>query len=454
MDRSTLYPYQNKMIDWIVEKERCALHVSMGLGKTIATLTAIVDLFSTCAIRRVLIIAPLKVTLTVWPKEIARWEHTKWLTHTALNGSPQTRRLKLLQKTHIHIINRELVPWLYTTMQEVSYLPYDMAVVDESSSFKSPSANRTKALRKISSSVDRFVELTATPASNSLLDLWTQIYFLDFGASLETSFAKYKAKYFIEDYMGYSLTVRGKDTVKLIADKIKHLCLVLETEDYLVLPDMIEHVEEVELSPLLRIGYKKLETEFMLDLDASKGTVVAFNSAVKVGKLLQYCNGSIYVDEDKYAPVHNLKIDRLLELIEAAEGKPVLVAYTYRSDKERILAAIPEAVVLDRKGSQVDSWNRGEIPVLLAHPASAGHGINLQYGGHIVIWYGLCWSLELFTQFNGRIHRQGQTEPTQIYYILIKDSVDNVVHEALKEKDISQKELLFKLKQQVLEDLK
>lgn len=442
------------MVDWILNTKRCALHAGMGLGKTVATLTAIVDLFAACEITRVLIISPLKVALTVWPKEIENWEHTKWMSYTNITGPAIERALKLKTESCIHLINRELIPWLFDTLQTMRYMPYDMIVVDESSSFKSSTAHRTKALKKIAPVAKHFVELTATPASNSLIDLWSQIYLLDQGKSLESTIDKYKSKYFISDYMGYKLSVRGPEILSEITGKIKHMCLSLATEDYLAMPEKIEYVEEVSFTPELLKGYRTLEKEFLLDLEADKGKIIAFNAATKVGKLLQYCNGEVYITKDEAVSVHDLKLNRLLELIEAAEGQPVVVAYSYRSDRERILKALPQAVALDRKGSQIPAWNRGEIPILLAHPMSAGHGINLQYGGHIIIWYGICWSLELFIQFNGRIHRQGQTKPTQIYYILIKNSVDNVVHEALKEKDISQKELLLKLKHQVLEDLR
>lgn len=452
MNKNNLHKYQRKMVNWVIEKERCALYADMGLGKTISTLTAINELFNVCEISKVLVIAPLKVILNTWAKEIEQWDHTKWMRYTLLLGTPIERRLKLYEKTQIHLINRELVPWLYETFKLLSIMPYDMIIVDESSSFKANGAKRTKALKKISPTVNRFVELTATPASNGLIDLWPQIYMLDFGERLGKTLSEYQAKYFDSDFMGYKLTLK-KEAKDIIYSKLEDLCLRLSSEDYLELPDKMEHKVELDFPPKLWEGYKMLEKDFLLELSKDEN-IVAFNSGAKVNKLLQYCNGAVYIDENNYASIHDLKLDALEEIIEESQGEPILIAYSFRHDKERILKRFPGAVVLDRKGTQMEAWNKGQISLMLAHPASAGHGINLQHGGNIIVWYGQNWSLELVTQLNGRIHRQGQTKPVQIYYILMRDTVDNIVFQAIQDKDVTQKELLNRLKLKVIEDLK
>lgn len=446
MNRTDLRPYQERMVEHIRDTRKGALWAGMGLGKTVSALTAISDLFDELEISRVLIIAPLKVMLRVWPQEIEYWDHTKWMSYTILNGDPNSRRYKVEMETQIHIINREMVTWLFETLKGMKKFPYDMVIVDESSSFKNFSAKRTKALMKMSFHADYFIELTATPASNTLLDLWTQIFMLDKGERLGRILGHYRELYFEPDYMGYSNTLK-EGAAEVIYNKLADICLTLKSEDYLKLPPRMEHNIYVELSGPLRKKYEVLENEFVIELE--KEEFAAINSGALVNKLLQFCNGAVYIGEKLYSNIHDLKLDALEEIIEQCGDEPLLVAYQFRSDMERIKQRFPQAIVLDRKGTQVEEWNNGNIPLLLAHPASAGHGINLQHGGCNICWFGLNWSLELVDQFNGRLHRSGQTKPVQIYNILVRDSVDNTVQQSLSEKNFRQEDLLNHLKENI-----
>lgn len=445
--REDLHDYQERAVQFIVDNPRCALWLTMGLGKTVSTLTALADLIDSFEAQRVLIVAPLRVALSTWPAELRAWSHVSHLSSVVLAGrSPEERAaLALNDKADLHIINRELVPWLVETFarHKVAW-PYDTIVLDEASSFKSPKARRFKALRKVLPRVSRMIELTGTPASNGLLDLWAQVFLLDGGERLGRTYSLYRDRHFAADYMGYNWTPRAGAEAE-IHKRLGDICLTLSAEDYLDLPPLIENDVCVPLPREARRVYQQLERDFLTEIEGQD--VAVFNAAALTNKLLQCANGAAYLDDTgAWGTVHDAKLDALEDLIEAANGAPVLVAYCYRSDAERIEARFPQAERLTKDPNQIDAWNAGKVPLLLAHPASAGHGLNLQEGGRHVIWFGLNWSLELYQQFNARLHRQGQRGPVVVHRIVADETVDQTVAAALRAKDTTQRALLAALK--------
>ncbi len=445
LERDQLHAYQIRSAEFIKDNPSCALWVDMGLGKTVSTLTALVDLFDRFEIGKVLIIAPLRVAQYTWGDEIKNWEHTRQLTHCVLAGKPAKQRLQavLYDNSDIHLINRENVKWLVDETRK--NWQYDTVIIDESSSFKSPSAQRFKALKKVLPSIDRIVELTGTPASNGLLDIYSQVFLLDCGERLGKTMTAYKSRYFDSDYMGYNFTIR-EGAEQQIYDKLGDIVLRLDAEDYLKMPARIDNKIEVHLPIKARQQYAELEKEFILELESD--TVTALSAASLTGKLLQCANGALYVnDEGGYQTLHDAKLDALDEIV-AETSEPILVAYNFKSDLARLKKRYPKAVAIDERNA-MKRWNEGKIDMLLAHPASAGHGLNLQKGGSTIVWFGLNWSLELYQQFNGRLHRQGQTKPVVVHHIVAKDTVDETVLTALTEKNITQKALLNALKDDI-----
>lgn len=445
--RDDLHDYQVRAVDFIKSTPNCALWVDMGLGKTVSTLTAVSDLFDGFEVARVLVIAPLRVALKTWPDEIKAWAHVRHLTSRVITGSPAQRKAIVdSDRSQVHIINREMVAWLVGYLQaQGAGWPYDMVVIDESSSFKSHQSKRWKFLRKALPAIDRLVELTGTPAPNGLLDVWPQIFLLDRGERLGRTYTGFRSKYFISDYMGYNFTIREGADDK-IHEKLADVCLTMSAEDYIELPDRVDRIVDVDLPVKAREQYAELEREFIAEFDGDEVTVLS--AAALANKLLQFANGAVYVDGGGYAEVHGAKLDALEDLIEGANGSPVLIAYSYRTDLDRIQSRIV-CEVLGKDPEQIDRWNAGEIPVLLAHPASAGHGLNLQDGGHTVVWFGLCWSLELYQQFNARLHRQGQGHPVVVHHVVTRGTVDETVLDALGRKDVTQRALLDALKHDI-----
>ncbi len=453
LSRDLLHSYQRRAVDFIKTNPKCALWVEMGLGKSVSTLTAIADLEAEFAINRVLIIAPLRVARSTWPAELERWAHTRHLDATVIKGTPAKRsQIVIDDRSTIHIINRELVPWLVTLVRESEYLrergwPYDMVVIDEASGFKSHKTKRFKALKKVLPSIDRLVELTGTPASNGLLDVWAQLFLLDQGQRLGKTFTSYQRRYFESDYMGFNWTPKdGADAQ--IHGKLEDICLTLAAADYLDMPPLVENDVVVELPPAVRSQYADLERDFLLKLEADE-TVEVFNAAALANKLLQFANGAVYLETDagrETRKVHDVKLDALDDIVEGTNGTPLLVAYNFQSDAARILGRFPQAQLLDKDPATIDAWNAGEIEMLVAHPASAGHGLNLQAGGSNVVWFGLNWSLELYQQFNARLHRQGQTKPVIIHRVMCADTAEQTVAEALVSKNTTQRALLDALK--------
>ena len=444
LNRVLLHSYQLKAVDFIKSQESCALWVDMGLGKTVTTLTAVADLMDSFTVGRVLVIAPLRVAINTWPEEIAQWKHVRHLSYSVVCGSKQQRLNALTGKEDIHLINREMVTWLVEYYGK-NWL-YDMVVIDEASSFKSSKAKRFKALKKVLPKINRVVELTGTPASNGLLDVWAQIFLVDKGQRLGKTFSGFRDRYFVSDYRGYHWEPR-KGSEEEIYERLQDVCLTLSAKDYLELPRRVDNVITLNLGRQEASQYRELEKEFLLKLE--QGTVEVLNAATLSNKLLQFSNGALYTDDKgKWEEVHQHKLNALEEIIEEASGQPVLVAYNFKSDKARIKQHFKNAVAIDEDDA-IEKWNAGKVPMLLAHPASAGHGLNLQKGGNIIVWFGLNWSLELYQQFNARLHRQGQTKPVFIHHLVMNESVDVTVLEALQNKRITQKALLDALKKDI-----
>lgn len=439
-NRDLLSAQQQQAVDFIKAKPSCALWADMGTGKTIATLTALRDLFNQFEIGRVLVIAPLRVVINTWPDEIGEWAHTQGLTHTLLRGTPAERLRLMHTNTDIHLINRELVPDLVKTLGKKWH--YDTVVIDEASSFKSHGSQRFKALRKVLPYIDRLIELTGTPASNGYMDLWSQVFLLDRGQRLGKTITAYRQRYFVADYMGYNWNIR-EGAAEQIENTLKDVVLRLE---YPHTTQPIINPVRVTLPSKAREQYTQLEKEFLLHLESD--TVEATTAAVLSNKLRQCANGAIYTDDvGGYWTLHDEKLDALEEIINETNS-PVLVAYSYKHDLKRLKEAFPHAETLDAPDA-LKRWNAGEIPLLLTHPASAGHGLNMQHGGHTLVWFGLDWSLELYEQFNARLHRQGQKHQVVIHHIIARDTIDETVMRAINDKHITQKALLDALKQDI-----
>lgn len=443
LNREHLHDYQLKAIDFIKEKERCALFLDMGLGKTTSTLTAVSDLQDEMSVNKVLVIAPLRVANSTWAQEALKWRHLEHLKVSVCTGSERARRSALMRDADIYVINRENVLWLVELYK--GKWPFDCVVVDESSSFKNPSAKRFRALKKILPYTNYMVLLTGTPSPNSLLDLWPQMYLVDFGERLGRTVTGYRQRFFEQDFTGFRYTIRKGSEEKihsLLADKV----ISMNAEDYLDLPDRIDLTTEITMPPAAVKAYKQLEKTLLAELDTGE-EVEAITAAALANKMLQMSNGGAYYDEHKnWAEVHKEKLDALSDIVDDNPNENILVAYNYKFDLARLLKKFPQAVVLDKEQSTIDRWNKGEIKMLLAHPASAGHGLNLQSGGSMIVWFGLNWSLELYQQFNARLHRQGQTKPVRIIHIVSKDTIDERVLRVLGEKDATQASLLSALK--------
>jgi len=444
LTRDLLHDYQERCVTHVIDTAKSALWLGLGCGKTLSTLTAIADLKDMFEINKTLIIAPLRVCQTVWHKELKSWEHTKHLTYRICTGSEKQRLSQLLLPADIYIINRENVKWLVDFYGKK--WPFDNVVIDESSSFKSSKSQRFKALKKVYPFIDRMTQLSGTPSPNGMMDVWAQIALLDGGERLGRNMTAYKQRYFEADYMGYSYTLRNGSQEK-IENKISDLVVSMKASDYLELPDRIDLVEEVNLKPAQLKRYKEFERDLVLEVDDQEDNVLAANAAVLAGKLMQFSNGSVYLDDTgKSELIHSEKLDALAQIVEDNPNENMLIAYNFKFDLEQLKAKFPQAVVLSKSGEEVDQWNNGEIKMLLAHPASAGHGLNLQHGGSMLVWYGLTWSLEYYQQFNGRLHRQGQEKPVRIIHIITKDTIDERVMKVLSEKEAVQDNLLNALK--------
>lgn len=444
------FHYQTYATKWIVNKEKSALLLEMGMGKSVATLTAILELmYDYFEIAKVLVIAPLRVASTTWQEEVEKWDHLRSLRISKVLGSEKQRVAALYKKADIYIINRENVTWLVDWLgQDWSF---DMVVIDELSSFKSSKAKRFRSLKKVRPLIKRIVGLTGTPAPNGLIDLWPQIYLLDGGERLGKTITGYRERYFLPDKRNQMVIYSWKlkdGAEEAIYEKLSDICVSMKAEDYLELPDRIDNVISVELPEKARKQYDVLEKELVLSL--ANSDVLAGSAAVLANKLLQVSNGAVYDEEGEVQHIHDEKLKAIDELIEAAGGKPVLVFYGYKHDRDRLVKHLKKLKPrLLESDQDIKDWNKGEVPIFLTHPASAGHGLNLQTGGSIIIWFGLTWSLELYQQANARLHRQGQTETVIIHHIIAKDTIDERVMKALEEKDTSQSALMKAVKARI-----
>lgn len=448
------HAYQTYCIQKIVSTKKIGLFLDMGLGKTVTTLTAVKELkYNRFSIRKVLVIAPKKVAEGTWTKEKDKWDHTQCLRVSPVLGSQAKRIRALNTPADLYIVNRENVCWLVDYYR--NDWPFDMVVVDESSSFKSHKAKRFKALASIGSHIRRLVELTGTPSPNGLADLWAQIYLLDGGERLGKRYTQFRERYFQPDKRGadgmvYSYEAKPGTEESILA-KISDVCVSMKAEDYLQLPDVTYHEIPVVLDPKAEKAYRDLERQLVLELPEEEEISVASAAALS-NKLLQLANGAVYDEAHRYHEVHGCKLEALLELIESLQGKPVLVFYNFQHDRLRILKALEKTKLRIRElktTQDEDEWNARKIDVLLTHPASSAYGLNLQQGGNHVIWFGLTWNYELYTQANKRLHRQGQQERVIIHHLVCSDTRDEDVMQALERKDYVQEWVMQSLKARI-----
>lgn len=442
------HDYQEYAKNWIIANKASGLFLDMGLGKTVITLTAINDLmFDYFEVSKVLVIAPLRVAESTWDSEKEKWDHLNYLRISKVLGSEKERLSALKEKADVYIINRENVVWLVNTLK--NKWNFDMVVIDELSSFKSPKAARFKALRKVRPLVKRIVGLTGTPSPNGLIDLWSQIYILDQGERLGKTLTGYRGRYFLPYKRNQHIIFSYKpktEAEEKIYEKIEDICVSMRAKDYLNLPKRVNNIVPVYLDEVSREKYRKLEKDLLLPLIDTD--IVANNAAALTNKLLQFANGAVYDENGEVSIIHDEKLKALDDLIEAANGKPVLIFYSFKHDKERIKERYKSVRTLDT-AEDIKKWNNGEIEILLVHPASAGHGLNLQAGGHIIIWFGLSYSLELYMQANARLDRQGQKETVIIHHLVAKDTIDEEVMKALENKEVGQEALLKAVKARI-----
>lgn len=439
------YAYQQRAIDIIESHPFYGLFLDMGLGKTVITLTAIESLiYEQFEVSKVLIIAPKRVAESTWQDEANKWNHLSSLRFSTILGDAEQRAEAYNADADIYVINRENVEWLFKSFP----CKWDMLVVDESSSFKNPSSVRFKVLKRMLPHFRRRIILTGTPTSNTLMDLWSQMYILDLGERLEKTITSYRLKYFFPDkrnqYVIYSYKPR-KGAQEFITHRISDICMSMKASDYLTLPKKVVNVVPVILPDEAKQMYKQMVIDQVVGLGDSE-QITALQAATVSNKLLQISNGSVYTDDGGVKIVHKEKVHVLEEIIDESGGEPVLVFYGFRHDVQAIKEEIPDAVELDGKET-LDAWNAGKIRVLLAHPASAGYGLNMQSGGHIVVWYGLTWSLEQYQQANARLYRQGQDKPVIIHHIVAKSTIDEKVLQALRMKKKGQDALLDAVKE-------
>lgn len=438
-----LHDYQKYAVNFIEEHPTAALLLDMGLGKTLITLTAIDTLmYDMFQVKKVLIIAPLRVARDTWPAEIEKWEHLRHLRYSVAVGTAAERKKAFEKEADIYLVNRECVDWAVSNTK----FDFDMIVIDELSSFKNHQTKRFKALMQIRPKVKRIVGLTGTPASNGLMDLFAEFKLLDMGTRLGRFISQYRNQYFIPDkqngYIVYSYKPLP-DAEEKIYDRISDITVSMKAVDHLQMPELISTEYVVTMSDDEKEKYREMKKELVLQLP--DGEITAANAASLNNKLCQMSNGAIYDDDKNVIPIHDRKLDALEDIIESANGKPVLVAYWFKHDAERIKARFQ---VRDIKTSKdILDWNSGKIPVAIIHPASAGHGLNLQQGGNHLVWFGLTWSLELYQQTNGRLFRQGQKlETVVIQHIVTKGTVDERILKVLTEKDKTQTALMTAVK--------
>lgn len=448
------HAYQAHCIQKIIEIRKLGLFLDMGLGKTVTTLTAVKELkYNRFEVRKVLVIAPKKVAEGTWTKEKDKWDHTRMLRVSQVLGSQAKRIRALNTPADIYIINRENVAWLVDYYRNA--WPFDMVVVDESSSFKSHKSKRFKALASMGVHIGRMVELTGTPSPNGLNDLWSQVFLLDGGERLGRRYTQFRERYFDPGDRGNNViyNYRAKPgSEESILEKISDICISMKAEDYLQLPDVTYHQVPVTLDARAEKAYREMERKMVLDLPEDEEQISVASAAALSNKLLQLANGALYDDGHGVHEVHGCKIEAFLELIESLQGKPALVFYNFQHDRERILGALGKSGLRVRElktTEDEDAWNRREVDVLLTHPASSAYGLNLQQGGNHVVWFGLTWNYELYTQANKRLHRQGQEEKVIIHHLVCAGTRDEDVMKALERKEDVQEWVMQSLKARI-----
>jgi len=446
--------YQEYAISFIETHKEAMLLLDMGLGKTVISLTAILNLmFDRFEVKKTLVIAPLRVAKTVWPEEKNQWDHTHFLRMSVITGSAKQRKEALRTPADVYVINRENVKWLISSFEDAKIpWPFDMVVIDELSSFKNHKSQRWKALKKVRPMIGRMVGLTGTPASNGLMDLWAETYLIDNGKRLGRFIGRYREAFFKADGMNpYTGIVYNYSPLpgaeEEIYERISDISVSMKSKDYLNMPERIEANHYVEMDPKEKRLYDKMKDQLLVTLDGE--TIDASNAAVLSGKLMQMANGAIYNNQKEVKVIHDKKLLMLADLIEQANGQNVLIAYWYKHDLSRILDYLKELGYAPREirtDTDITDWNAGRIPIGLISPASAGHGLNIQKGGHILIWFSLVWSLEMYQQTNSRLWRQGQKEVVTIHHILTKDTIDEQIQKALSRKETTQSSLIDAVK--------
>ena len=445
--RYVAHNYQNYAKDFILAHKVSALFLDCGLGKTITTLTAINELmYDSFEISKVLIIAPLRVAQSTWKEEIEKWDHLNLLRYSVAVGDEKERLKALKQKSDIYIINRENVDWL-VTKSGIDF-NFSMLIIDELSSFKSHTSKRFKSLLKIRPYFERVVGLTGTPSSNGLMDLWAEFRVLDLGERLGRYITHYRNEYFLPDKRNGAVIFSYKPQLNAeerIYRRLADMTISMKSTEYLKMPELILNELEINLDEKDQIKYKKFKKEMVMTIQEKE--IDAINAASLSNKLIQLANGSIYDEDKKFYEVHNKKLDKLEEIIESANGKPVLVAYWFKADKERIEKRFKVREI--KTADDIKQWNKGMIDLALIHPASAGHGLNLQSGGSTLVWFSLTWSLELYQQTNARLYRQGQKDTVVIHHLITKNTIDEDIMKSLKRKDKTQEALMKAVKARI-----
>lgn len=445
--RYVAHNYQNYAKDFILAHKVSALFLDCGLGKTITTLTAINELmYDSFEISKVLIIAPLRVAQSTWKEEIEKWDHLNLLRYSIAVGDEKERLKALKQNSEIYIINRENVDWL-VTKSGIDF-NFDMLIIDELSSFKSHTSKRFKSLLKIRPYFERVVGLTGTPSSNGLMDLWAEFRVLDLGERLGRYITHYRNEYFLPDKRNGAVIFSYKpqpNAEERIYRRLADMTISMKSTEYLKMPELILNELEINLDEKDQMKYKKFKKEMVMTIQEKE--IDAINAASLSNKLIQLANGSIYDDDKKFYEIHNKKLDKLEEIIESANGKPVLVAYWFKADKERIEKRFKVREI--KTADDIKQWNMGMINLALIHPASAGHGLNLQSGGSTLVWFSLTWSLELYQQTNARLYRQGQKDTVVIHHLITKNTIDENIMKSLKRKDKTQEALMRAVKAKI-----
>lgn len=455
LNESNLHEYQKTTVNHIINTPKCGAFLDMGLGKTVSTLTAVNRLmYEELEIKNCLVIAPKRVAETVWTSEIRKWSHLNHLKTSRVIGTKRQRLHALNEKADIYTVGRDNIAWLCAEYGGSS-LPFDMIVIDESSSFKNPKSQRFKALKHVIAGFKRVVILTGTPAPNGLIDIWSQIYLLDQGERLGRYITNFRNRFFTPGMRNgaiiYNYKMR-KGSQEKIQDKISDICISMKSEDYLNLPKRINNYIDISFSSEVQKKYDDFEKEQVLELfeNINEGEISAVNAAALSNKLLQFASGSVYDDSKNWHAVHDLKLKALEEIIDTAGSKPILIAWSFRHSMYRIMERFKKLnPVLMKTEQHIEDWNNGTIKLMTMHPASGGHGLNLQSGGNIIVWFDQTWSLELYQQFNARLDRQGQEKPVIVHHLVSNKTIDQKVIKALEGKTQTQEGLMQAIKSSI-----